>query len=53
MHLTVLADPDRRPYVGQVVFWPGDDREWIWNGSEWIGTRTAFDGGDAWEGDDE
>lgn len=37
-----------RPRVGQRLRWPGDDREWVWNGEEWIGTRTAFDGGDAW-----
>lgn len=37
-----------RPRVGQRLRWPGDDREWVWNGEEWIGTRTTFDGGDAW-----
>lgn len=40
------------PRVGQRVRWPGDDREWVWDGQEWVGLRTAFDGGDAWEDPD-
>jgi hypothetical protein len=42
-------DGGRRPVIGQRVRWPGDDRVWVWNGEEWVGERTAFDGGDAWD----
>lgn len=48
--------PDRHgPRRGQRVRWPGDDRVWVWTGKEWVGERTAFEGGDWWEreGDDE
>lgn len=46
--LIPLEAPETRT-VGQRVRWPGDDREWVWSGEEWIPLRVTFDGGDAWD----
>jgi hypothetical protein len=49
LYLTEMSPERREPHVGQRVQWPGDDRVWVWNGEEWVGDRTEFDGGDLWE----
>lgn len=54
LFLFELFPPDRGgPRKGQRVRWPGDDTVWVWSGAEWVGERTAFDGGDLWEATEE
>lgn len=54
-YLVQLAPPGHLAELrgAKVLRWPGDDREWRWNGRAWIGVRTRFAGGDAWRDDDE
>ena len=54
VYLTSLLPPDAGsvPRVGRRVSWPGDAREWVWDGERWIPTGDGeFDGGDLWEGE--
>lgn len=51
--LVQLGPHDPEPAVGARVRWPGDDTVWVWNGEAWVGERTAFDGGDLWELEDD
>lgn len=53
LFLVQLTPDDPTPGVGDRVRWPGDDTVWVWNGREWVGERTAFDGGDLWEREDD
>lgn len=42
------ADVEDVPRPGRVMRWPGERRDWLWTGSQWIGMVPEFDGGDAW-----
>lgn len=53
LFLVQLTPDDPTPGVGDRVRWPGDDTVWVWTGREWVGERTAFDGGDLWEREDD
>ncbi len=40
--------------AGYRICWPGEEREWVWDGATWVlGARMAFDGGDHWLEPDE
>lgn len=53
LYLVQLGEIKSRAHrIGRTIQWPGDDRLWTWDGSQWLGIRAddGFDGGDAWEG---
>jgi hypothetical protein len=52
LFLASLIPPEETPFLprrGQRARWPGDDRDWVWDGERWVGTRTEFHGGDMWD----
>jgi len=53
--LVPILPPDLRgsPRPGRRIRWPGEDREWVWDGEAWVTVSRQFDGGDVWRDEDD